>query len=213
MTRGRKISEIFDISRTLKQGMPLWPGDPDFNHRRFLRIEDGEPSNVSAITMGTHTGTHIDAPLHVDCAGKDTAGLSVHCFIGPARVVQVQAEKCIRAADLYPLEWIGVERVLFRTPCSSRAEDSFDPHFVHLAEDASEFLAGKGILLVGTDAPSVDAFDSKNLPSHQILMRNGIVILEGIRLGSVPPGDYFLVCLPLKIAGADGSPVRAVLWR
>jgi len=212
MIRDRKIPEIFDISRTLTQGMPVWPGDPDLTLRRVLRIEDGEPSNVTAITMGTHTGTHIDAPLHVESSGKDAAGIPAHCFVGPARVVQVHADKCIRATDLYRLDWVGVERVLFRTSCSSLAEDCFDPNFVYLAEDASEFLAEKGILLVGTDAPSVDAFDSRELPSHQILIRNGIVILEGVRLGGVLPGDYFLACLPLKIAGADGSPVRAVLW-
>ena len=205
--------EFFDISQTLSEEIAVWPGDPEFHQDRILRIEGGDSSNVLAIRMGTHTGTHIDAPLHVDDSGSDVAGIAVRHFIGPARVVSIPARRCIRAADLLPLDWRGVERILFRTQPGGLPEHLFNRSFVHLAEDAAEFLAGQGILLVGTDAPSIDPFESSELRSHKILLRNGTVILEGLRLEDVPPGDYSLVCLPLKIAGADGSPVRAILWR
>jgi arylformamidase len=205
--------DIYDISQTLREGMAIWPGDPQFLQRRVQRIQDGEPANVSTLEMGTHTGTHIDAPLHLDDAALDAANMPVRNFIGPTRVFSISAEKCIRAADLEGLDWQGVERALFKTRNSDIEVSSFDTSFVYFDKDAASFLAERRILLVGIDAPSADAFDSKELPSHRILLGNGIVLLESIRLAGVPPGDYSLACLPLKLAGSDGSPVRAVLLR
>ncbi len=205
--------EIFDISKTLKEGLAIWPGDPEFLLDPVLRIKEGASSNVLSINMGTHTGTHIDAPLHVDDSGTDVIGISIRSFIGPARVVSIAVKECIEASDLASLDWQGVERVLFKTRASSIPEYFFDRNFAYLAEEASEFLAKKKILLVGTDAPSIDPFGSAELRSHKVLIHNGAAILEGIRLGNVPDGDYNLVCLPLKLAGADGSPVRAILWK
>jgi len=207
------MTEFFDITRTLRNGMAVWPGDPEFRQRRVIQIKEGGSTNVTEICLGTHTGTHVDAPLHMDDSGGDAAAIPLGSLVGPARVVQMDAKTSIRAADLSPLDWAGVERLLFKTRCSSLPESHFDRDFVSLEADAAEFLANRGILLVGTDAPSVDSFDSADLPSHRILTGHGIVILEGIRLDAVPPGDYFLACLPLKLTGADGSPVRAVLWR
>lgn len=205
--------EIFDISKTLKEGLAVWPGDPEFRLSPVLRIKEGHSSNVLAIDMGTHTGTHIDAPLHVDDSGSDVTGISMLPFIGPARVIAISAEKCLEASDLFRLDWRGVERVLFKTRASRIPEYFFDQNFVYLSEEASEFLAKKRILLVGTDGPSVDPFGSTELRCHKALIGSGAAILEGIRLGDVPEGNYNLVCLPLKLAGADGSPVRAILWR
>jgi arylformamidase len=204
--------EIFDISQTLQTGIAIWPGDPEYGQKPILRIAEGGSSNVSALHIGTHTGTHIDAPLHVDDSGRDTAGIPVRAFFGPARVLQFSGSY-IRAEDLSALDWQGVERVLFRTRSSGNPENFFDRDFVYLNEGASEFLTGKGLLLVGIDAPSVDPFDSIDLTSHKALLGHGTVILENLRLGHVPPGDYTLICFPLKLAGADGSPVRAVLWK
>ena len=205
--------EIFDISQTLQQGIAVWPGDPEYARKPILRMAEGESSNVSVLHIGTHTGTHIDAPLHVDDSGTDTDGIPIRTFFGPARVIHFSSVTHIRAEDLSALDWQGVERVLFRTRSSGNPENLFDRDFVCLNERASEFLAGKGLLLVGTDAPSIDPLDSIDLPSHKALLRHGTVILENLRLGHVPPGDYTLICLPLKLTGADGSPVRAVLWK
>ncbi|HTY62428.1 MAG TPA: cyclase family protein [Acidobacteriota bacterium] len=205
--------EIFDISQRLCPGIANWPGDPEFRHRWAMRIGEGGASNVSAVDMCVHTGTHVDAPLHLDNAGCDIAGVPLDPFIGPARVLAIPSEKSIRVSDLSGLDWTNVKRILFKTCSRCLPERLFDENFVFLEENAAGFLAGKGIRLVGTDAPSVDDFRSADLPSHRILLRNGIVILEGARLEHVPPGDYELVCLPLKLAGLDGSPVRAILRR
>ena len=205
--------EIYDISQNLCCGIATWPGDPQFRFRWAMRIGEGEASNVSAIDMCVHTGTHVDAPLHLDDAGCDIASAPLDRFVGPARVLAVQAEKSIRVSDLSDLNWTNISRVLFKTRSSSLREHLFDENFVYLEEDAASFLAGRGLVLVGTDAPSVDHFACKDLPSHRMLLQHGIVILEGARLEHVPPGDYELVCLPLKLAGLDGSPVRAILRR
>jgi arylformamidase len=205
--------ETYDISQTLCRGIAVWPGDPEFKPRPAARIQNGEPSNVSAIDMCVHTGTHVDAPIHLDDEGNDISGVPLHHFMGAARVFSIRAVKCIRAADLAVLDWKNVERVLLKTRGSQSSDYSFDKNFVYLDPSASEYLTQKGLLLVGTDAPSVDAFDSTDLPSHRILLRHGTMILEGARLESVPPGDYELICLPLKLAGMDGSPVRAILRR
>ena len=178
-----------------------------------MRIRDGASCNVSALTMSTHTGTHIDAPLHFDESGVDVAAIPASHFVGPARVVEMQVKQRITGADLERLAIRDVRRLLFKTRKSAMEGHEFAPEFVYLTEDGAEYLSGLGLLLVGTDAPSIDAFDSKTLTSHRILGRHQIAILEGARLDQVPPGDYELICLPLKFAGLDGSPVRAILRR
>jgi arylformamidase len=204
--------EIYDISQVLREGIGVWPGDPEFHTRPILKIRNGDSSNVSAVDMGVHTGTHIDSPRHLDDLASDAASIPVDRCVGPARVFSISVRECIRAVDLAVLNWQGVRRVLFKTR-SAIPHDIFDPQYVFLDEDAARFLIQKEILLVGIDAPSVDAFNSADLPSHRILLGHGSVILEGIQLGSVSPGDYELICLPLKLAGSDGSPVRAILRR
>ncbi len=203
---------IYDISQTLGKNTAVWPGDQKFRHRWSMQIAKGHSCNVSAITMSVHTGTHVDAPYHFDEAGLDIGGAQLLPFLGPARVLDVPPDlRAISAEFLDRLDWSGVERVLFRTRASKLQEDQYDRNFTCLAEDGAEFLAARKLLLVGTDALSVDAFASKSMVCHKILCGQGIAILEGARLAHVPLGDYELICLPLKLAGLDGSPVRAVL--
>jgi arylformamidase len=204
--------EFFDISRTLREGIAVWPGDPDFHSRWVMQIRKGEPCNVSALSMGVHTGTHIDAPLHLDDSGCHIAEIPLRVLVGPVRVLSVPNESCIRAAWLRSIDWRGVERVLFKTNIGTQ-QSSLETGYTHVDPEAAEFLVQKGILLVGTEAPSVDPFESVDLPSHRILLRNGIILLEEAQLDSIDPGNYELICLPLKLAGLDGSPVRAVLCR
>jgi arylformamidase len=203
--------EIYDISQTIRHGIAVWPGDPEYRSRPVAQIQNGASTNVSAIDLCVHTGTHIDAPFHLNSAESDIGGMPLHPFIGTVRVLAMDTEKCIQASVLAALDWENVERVLFRTCNSRNSEDVFSRDFVYLAEDAAEFLVQKRMLLAGIDAPSIDAIDSHNYPSHRILLERGIAILEGVRLENVPPGDYELICLPLKLAGLDGSPVRAIL--
>jgi arylformamidase len=204
---------IYDISQTLREGIAVWPGDQRYRWRWTMQQSKGDSCNVSSVTMSTHTGTHVDAPFHFDASSADVAGFSLEPFVGPVRVAPMMPEKVITAADLQKLDWAGVERVLFKTRASELPEDRFRRDYVYLAEDGADFLGQTGIKLAGTDAPSVDAFHNKELRSHKILLAHGIAILEGVRLREVPPGDYELICLPLKLEGLDGSPVRAILRR
>jgi arylformamidase len=204
---------FYDISQTLGEGIAVWPGDQEYRFGWTMRIADGEISNVSALTIGTHTGTHIDAPLHLFDSGTDVATIPINSCMGRARVFSLASETRITVADLRFLDWQGVERVLFKTRSCIAARSQFDPAFVSIDESAADFLVKNKVVLVGTDAPSVDPFESRDLSSHKILLGGGVVILEGARLGEVPEGDYQLICLPLKLSGLDGSPVRAILIR
>jgi len=203
--------DLYDITRTLHEGIVVWPGDPHLQYRWVSRIAEGARCNISSVYMGVHTGTHIDAPLHLSDFGSDISGVPIHPMMGPVRVLSISNPERIGASDLEALDWFGVERVLFKTRAEGPMECVFDKNYTYLDESASEFLVKLRILLVGTDAPSVDAFDSVDYRSHQILLRGGTVILENAELSEVPDGDYELICLPLKFAGLDGSPVRAVL--
>ncbi len=205
--------EIYDISQTIREGIAVWPGDRKYRQEWTMRLSEGDSCNVSSITLSVHTGTHLDAPYHFDASGADIAAVALTHYLGPARVVAVPTERAIAASDLEKMDWHGVERVLFKTRAADLPEDRFDRSFVSLREDGADFLGRHGLLLVGMDSPSVDAFESKGLESHKILLRHGVAILEGVRLAEVPPGDYELICLPLKLSGLDGSPVRAVLRR
>jgi len=161
--------------------------------------------------MSLHTGTHLDAPCHFVDIGDDITGVPLSHYVGRARVVTAKVERCISAGDLAALSWDGVERILFKTRPDHSDENRFDPHFVYLTEEGANFIGSRNIVLVGTDSPSVDDFESRTMQVHKALLSHGVAILEGLRLSHVPDGDYELICLPLKLAGADGSPVRAVL--
>jgi arylformamidase len=205
--------EIFDISQTLQEGIDVWPGDPEFRMHRISGIQNGQGANVSAVHMGTHTGTHLDAPLHLDDAGSGVESVPLHHLIGPVRLLEFNSDDCIRVSDLMPLDLQGVMRVLFKTSANETPESMLNKNYPFLSEDAAEYLVEKGIVLIGIEVPSVDAWNSEDLPIHRILLKNNIAILEGLRLGAVPPGDYELICLPLKLVGCDGAPVRAILRR
>ncbi len=203
---------VYDISQTLNESIAVWPGDQKFRRRWSMQIRRGDSCNVSAITMSAHTGTHMDAPYHFDDDWPDMAAFPLHPGLGTARVFAVpDGQKTLTATFLGGLDWEGVERALFRTGASHVNEDRFPGDFVFVTEDGASFLAGRKLLLFGTDAPSIEESSSKSLRCHRLLGGQGIAILEGLRLGHVPPGDYELICLPLKLAGADGSPVRAIL--
>ncbi len=203
--------KLHDISREIRPGMPVWPGDEPYLCRWTMRLEKGDSCNVSAVTMSVHTGTHLDAPLHFEESGEDIGSIPLGRYIGPARVVDVGPAERITAALLQKRDLRGIERLLLKTGESGRSGDRFHEDFAYVGADAAEYLVALGLLLLGTDAPSVDAFKSDDFPAHHALLGSGVAILEGIRLGEVSPGDYELVCLPLKLAGLDGSPVRAVL--
>ncbi len=203
---------IYDISQTISTAIAVWPGDQKFRQRWSMRLTGGDSCNVSAVTMSVHTGTHVDAPYHFDESGPDISRVPLEPCLGLARVVLVPSgRRVIDRAYLCGLEWSGVKRILFKTDASEFAEGRFRRDYACLSQDGAEYLGSRRILLAGIDGPSMDAFDSKTMACHKILLQHRITILEGVRLGGVPPADYELICLPLKFAGLDGSPVRAIL--
>jgi arylformamidase len=208
--------EIHDISQPLSPATAVFPGDTPFSAKWVARLAEGASCNVSAIAMSVHCGTHTDAPCHFDDAGLDMASVALEPYIGRCRVLDVRG-----AGDppLIPPHALtrdvleGAERVLFRTRDASDPSDAsvFDPHFTAVGPAAARVLVEAGVLLVGIDTPSMDFATSKDLPTHHVLYRGGVAILENLDLSAVEPGDYELVALPLKIVGSDSSPVRAIL--
>lgn len=206
--------KIYDLTLTLKDEMPTYPGDPGFQRRVVSSLEAGGSSEVSVIEMGSHTGTHIDLPAHMVKGGKRLTDIATEIFIGPARVVDMRgASGHIEADSLKELDLKDVRRVLFRTKNSSRfaSATSFDKDAVALTGPAAEYLAGLRIKLVGIDGLSIDRYKSGTHPAHLPLLRAGIIILEGLNLDGVPAGDYQLICAPLKVANAEGAPARVFL--
>lgn len=205
-----KGKKWIDITQPLTNDIGVWPGDTPFNFKLSFTKEQTGSVNIGQITTSVHTGTHIDAPYHFDNEGEKVHELDLEVYMGPARVVDVTGYEKIGREELEPFDLNGVERLLLRT-VDGRDPTEFPEVFAVLRENIGPFLKEKGIRLLGTDAPSVDAIDSKTMDAHHSLNRNGVYILENIVLTSVEPGDYELIALPLAIEGADGSTVRAVL--
>jgi arylformamidase len=205
----------YDITRPLRSGLAGWPGDTPFDFRLAWSRANGAAVNVGAVTMSVHAGTHADAPFHFDDAGATAVdALDLDAFLGPALVADViGTAPVIRAADLAAagVRDGGPPRVLLKTNAWPDEDDRFPNAIPVLGPDACDALRHCGVILLGVDLPSVDALDSKTLPVHRSLAAAGIQILEGLVLADVPPGPYELVALPLRLAGGDGAPVRAVL--
>lgn len=200
---------IRDISQVLRPGLPVWPGDTAFVFERTWRIEDGSPVNVGRMVLSTHSGTHGDAPLHYDPSGLDAASMALEPYIGECLVVDARAARgVVQIADLPPLA--DAKRVLLRT-FERFPHAEWDPDFTAIEASAIDWLAGQGVCLIGTDAPSVDPQESKTMDAHLAVARHDMRILEGLVLDDVPPGRYELIALPLKLAGGDAGLCRAVL--
>ena len=203
---------FIDISLPIREGMIVYEGDPDISVSPALSLERGDPANVSTLRLGTHTGTHMDAPRHfIDgAAGIDT--LALDTLIGPALVAEVDAERLIEPAHLAALPLDGHVRVIFKTRNSALWDRaSFAREYVALSLASAQLLIARGVKLIGIDYLSVEAFGVVGHPVHKTLLGAGMVILEGLDLRRVTPGVYELYCLPLRIAGGDGAPCRAVL--
>lgn len=209
MSSWKSDSRIWDISQTLRPGLPVWPGDTEFKFERTWQMEDGSPVNVGRMTMSTHSGTHGDAPLHYCADGMDAAGMELDPYIGECLVVDARGVSgAIDVADLPHLD--SVDRVLFRT-FDAFPHEQWRADFTPISAEAIDWLALQGVKLVGTDAPSVDQQESKTMDAHKAVLRHDMRILEGLVLDDVPEGRYELIALPLKIAGGDAGLCRAIL--
>ncbi len=204
---------IFDVSEPLSPAIAVFPGDTPFSQRWVMRMADGASCNVSTVEMSVHCGTHTDAPLHFDPDGLDIANVSLAPYLGPCRVVDVRGvgdPPHVPAEALTDEVLADCERILFRT--RGRHDPTvFDAKFTAVGPAAADVLVEAGVCLVGIDTPSIDHATSKDLAGHHVLHRGGVAILENLDLSAVPPGDYELIALPLKIVGGDSAPVRAVL--
>lgn len=202
--------KMWDISQTLRPSLPVWPGDTPFQLERSWRMEDGSPVNVARLTLSTHSGTHADAPLHYAAGGADAAALELDPYLGECLVVDARsaAGRLVEVGDLPPLN--GAQRLLLRT-FNHFPHEAWQSGFTAIAPETIRWLAGQGVRLIGTDAPSLDPQDSKDLAAHKAVLTADMRILEGLVLDGVPPGRYELIALPLKIAGGDAGLCRAVL--
>jgi arylformamidase len=206
----RHDRRLWDLSPPVHAASPVFPGDAEYRQRWVMTLGPGCPVNVATITLSPHTGAHADAPLHYDAEGAAAGALDLAPYLGPCRV--------IHAVGVRLVEWHHVEhaladlppRVLVRT--YERAPvDRWDPALPAYAPATIERLADLGVTLIGIDSASIDPADSKTLDSHQVVRRRNLRVLENLVLDDVPEGDYELIALPLKLLGADASPVRAVL--
>jgi arylformamidase len=202
--------KIIDITHPQSDQLALWPGDTPFEFHFVARIRDGASCTVGKLTCSIHSGTHLDAPYHYDESGATIDALPPELFIGPARVFHAHNLDVITCEIFVGLDGHVTPRVLVRTnACDDKSV--FPSRIPTLAPDVPAWLGQQGVRLLGLDLPSVDQIDCKTLPIHHALGAANITILENLDLREVPAGCYALVALPLKIAGADGSPVRAVL--
>ncbi len=201
---------ILDITPLLSSRIAVWPGDVPFSRTPGLEISEGANIDLSSITTTLHLGAHADAPSHYLSGGRGMADVALHPYVGLCQVVHVSLPRGERIFPRHLKDEITAPRVLFRTG-SYPNPDLFNQDFNSLSPELIEHLHALNVVLVGLDTPSVDPFDSKILESHQALARTGMRNLEGLVLDHVEPGIYTLLALPLKLEGADASPVRAVL--
>jgi arylformamidase len=202
-----------DISVPLRTGMVHWPDNPPVLIERTLDIESGDVANVSKLSMGAHTGTHMDAPLHFFQKGKGIHTMPLSVGMGLARVIEIRDPESIKPEELRPYQIQRGERILFKTRNSARYwyMDDFVEDFVYISQDAARYLAAQQVQTVGIDYLSVGGFFKDGVETHHALLEAGIWLIEGLNLSEVAPGIYELICLPLKIEDADGAPARAIL--
>jgi arylformamidase len=203
---------LYDITRALTPRTAVFPGDTPVSITPVMQMKAGDSCNVTSITMSAHAGTHVDAPLHYgdDQPGIDEVGLDV--LIGPARIITLSVVDGITVDDLQnALGDAPFTRLLIHTRASDVPDDVWQPDFVSFEPQAAEWLGERGCRLIGTDAPSVDPATSRDLPAHKAFLRGHVIIMENLCLAGVPDGAYELIALPLRIAGNDAAPARAVL--
>jgi arylformamidase len=200
-----------DVSVPVRSGMVRWPDNPPIELVRTMDMAKGDPANVSRLSLGVHSGTHVDAPVHFLAGGAGVDAIPLDRLLGEARVVEL-AGPSIDAAQLEAVDPRAGERLLFKTRNSARCwkTDRFLPDFVYLSLDGAALLAARRVHTVGIDYLSIAGME-EGVPTHRALLEQGICIIEGLDLSSIDPGSYDLICLPLRLAGADGAPARVML--
>jgi arylformamidase len=205
---------VIDISLPISESLAVWPGDPPIRITQPAHLDRGDLATITRLDMGAHTGTHVDAPAHFIADGPGADALDLNVLVGPALIVHVREADALSAKALEELPIPpGTERVLFRTRNSHQwasGGNEFWEDFVGITEDGARWLVEHAVRLVGVDSLSIGPF-ADPIPAHLVLLRAGVVAVEGLNLSAVAAGVYQLVCLPLKIVGADGAPARVIL--
>jgi arylformamidase len=202
-----------DVSMPLFAGMPAFPGDPEFVVRPVRSVSEGDPYSLSALSLGSHAGTHVDPPSHFLAGGDPVDRLDLSVLNGPCRVVDIPPERSVIGPEEVSSVPSGTSRVLFRTANSLRWREKleFFPGYVAVSERGAQALLDRGVRLVGIDSLSVESDVTDRFPVHHRLLGGGALILEGLLLAESAAGAYELECLPLRIRGGDGGPARAAL--
>jgi len=207
-----------DVTTTLDPSTtPVYEGDPPMRFDFVKDMRKGDALTLSAYTLGAHSGTHIDAPMHFVRDGASIDRVAIDRLIGPARIIEIaDGVQVIDAAELQRHDWRNAPRILFRTRSSIRGwmtSPTFHRDFAYIAPDAAQLLADANVQLVGIDYLSAEQFGAAAPRTHQILLGKGIPIVEGLSLVGVSGGDYDLIVLPMKVGGHEGAPARAVMRR
>jgi arylformamidase len=211
--RNDGLMKIFDLSLVITEDLPVWPGDKEIEIVQECSIEKGDVCNLSHFSMSMHCGTHIDVPLHFINNGMDTEKAPLDKFIGRAKVFEFDEENEIGLKHLEGLEINEQDMILFKIKknCELLKREFFEKNYVAVNLEAAKFLVEKGIKAVGIDYFSIEKYEAPGHPVHQILLQNGITIIEGLDLTDIEQAEYQLICLPLKFKHGNGSPVRAIL--
>ena len=205
------MARIHDITVPLVAGLTAYPGDPPVVLETLQKAGES-PYGLSRLSLTTHSGTHVDAPLHFVAGGTPVDELPLEILMGKTRVVEIQSRERVERSELEALDLRDDLRVLLKTRMSGQIQRSgFQEDHVYLTGDAARYLAQAGIKLVGFDYLSIEKLGSRDYAAHVALLEARVVIVEGLDLSEIEPGEYDMVCLPLRIAGADGSPARVVL--
>ena len=204
--------KLYDATLSIHEKMVIFPGDPAFKKEPVSQIQTGDDFNLTRITMGTHLGTHVDPPAHYLEAGATVEQIPLESMVGPGVVADLRGRSQIDRHDLEKANIGDHKRVLLKTDNGPRlVETSFHQDFVHLTEDGARYLVEHKVRLVGIDYLSIEHPENPGSPVHHLLLEAGILVVEGVHLLEIPPGEYEIFCLPLKIKGADGAPARVLL--
>ena len=204
-----------DISVPLRDGMVHWPGDPPVTIKLVKDMGHGDTANLSIISMGAHSGTHVDAPIHFLQQGQGVDKVPLGTMVGRARVIEINDTESIKPEELFRYRIRRGERILFKTRNSSYVwkTNQFVEDFVYISDEAARFLVDRGVRMVGVDYLSVGSFRHNGSDVHRILLNGGVWIVEALDLSHVTAGKYELICLPLRLVQRDGAPARAILRR
>jgi arylformamidase len=203
---------LYDATLPIRQGMLTFPGDPPFRMSPFFSRTQGDPFNLSLVSMGTHMGTHVDAPAHYLDGGATVDQIPLDVLIGPGVILDMTGRSFVDRRALEESNLDNHVRVLLKTDNGPKLSNSeFHTDFIQLTEDAAHLLVERKVLLVGIDYLSIEGYENPTAPVHRALLSSGVLVVEGLNLVQIPAGPCEIYCMPLKIAGADGAPARVLI--